>query len=270
MKKMYAILITVVSLMLFFSSCSDDSTNTPDDTNTENKYFPTNVGSEWTYINYELDDEGNKDTDTEYNTKIVVTGTEQKDAKESYIYQTQDLDGNKIDDNQYYYTTNSKIYWYSDLIPEMDFSLPLDYNFAWHKIVDANGSAWVLRNDPIEDLSFDVPGIGSVSLNGAFTISVTKMENENVTFGTNMDQSINSSIYNLSYTYDGESTSDLGTHPTKFTKNYMRYFAEDIGLIKYTDEPFTIKVDITGFGTWIDAFKSGGEEQVLLEYNIAD
>lgn len=265
MKRFMMVFSCFITFVMMIISCSDDPV-TPPVTDKTNKSFPTGTGSEWTYNFYELDTLGVKEEGTEITLKTVVMGTEVQGGKEAFIFQEQDNNGQKLK-NDYYYTSSSSIYLYTDLIPETNISLPLDWTDSWYQIVNSKGSKWQLKKDIIDSLVITVPAFGAVVLSGEITISVEKKSDESINFGANLDSTVLASKYVLSYVFDGTSKSYLGEFPTKFTVNHNQYYAAKIGLVKYTEEPFAIKVTIPILGER-DVLKSGGNEKILITYSI--
>ena len=261
MKKVIMLLLEAVFFCILFISCSDESTNPPV-TDSSNKYFPLKVGSWWTYSNYELDEDNNKVPGSEFNSKYLIDSKETKEGKESSVFLIQDLQGNKIEDNKYFYTTKTQIFEFSKLLPPMDFSLPIIIPETWYKMADESGAEWTLYS---EELQNDTLLFGSyiVILNDVFDIKVENEGFEEVSYGTNMDKTVNARKYKISYSFGGNATLG-GPFPIPiqipFTVESYSYFGENIGLVKEE----MLSMSIQSF------YNLPGSGKVLLDYNIAE
>ncbi len=262
MKRFLLNLMFAVFIGAFLYSCAEESTKPPVN-DTTNKYFPLTVGSWWTYTNYELDDDGNKVVDSEFSSKYITGGTEMKGEKEAYIFNIQDLSGNKIEDSKFYYATKTQIFEFSKLLPPLDFSLPIDVPETWYKTADENGTEWTLFTQDLDQVEFPFSGF-TVILDDVFDIKVKYEGMEDITYGTNMDKSVSTKKYKISYTFGG--TASFSGFPIEipFTVESIQYYAVNIGLVKHVMNPMVIEL----MGT--EYFRMQGSEQILLEYNIAE
>jgi hypothetical protein len=267
MKKILLLTLSILFTYMFYS-CSDDSTSPSDTTkkSVSNSYFPTSIGSIWSYNYYILDTLGNKVEDSKIILNYVITGTEVKNKKEAFVFQEQDQFGSKLA-NYYYFTTATTIEEYTDLIPDLAISLPLDWTDQWYVMMNINGTKWEIKKEDIDSLVIPIPNIGNVSLNGTLTLTVEKLADETVNYGANNDIPVNCSKFNLSYSFDGTSKTGFGTFPTTFIVNKYHYYAENIGLVKLVENPFSVDAE-TILGTL--KIKFGGSTKTLLTYTSSE
>ncbi|MFH1050319.1 MAG: hypothetical protein V1779_05230 [bacterium] len=263
MKKILINSLMIMFLGIIFYSCSEDPVKPPVNNDPSNKYFPLKVGSWWTYTNYTLDRDGNKIDTTEFNSKYIIGDTVTQEGKLAYIFNIQDLLGNKIEDNKFYYTTKTQVFEYFKLLPPLNFSFPIDIPLTWYKLSDESGTEWTLFKQDIDSVELQVSGF-TVILNDEFEIKAENEGIEDVTYGTNMDKTVSAKKFKVSYIYGGNSLYLGITIQIPFTVESIYYFAENIGLVKQVMNPMVIELMGSEF------FRMPGTEQILLDYYIAE
>jgi hypothetical protein len=264
MKKITALLIASAFMMIFISSCSDDSstTPTPTPTNKGNTYFPLTKGSWWTYKIYSLDSNGAIDPTTLLTTKTAYDSTMTKDGHEASVFDILDTTGAKIDVSQYYYATSSQIWWYSNLLPELPYSLPIDIPIAWYKIADSKGTEWTLFTQKLDSASFQF-GSFTILLNDTMKIKISYEGIAQVNYGANLDKTVNAQKYKVTYTYGGASIIMGIPLQIPFTVEVYEYFGQNIGLIKEETKPSSVTTILGSYSI------TNGSNKILLDYHIA-
>jgi hypothetical protein len=260
MKSRYIYTLIIFAIGFILYSCGEDTVKPPvtDDTN---KFFPTTINSWWTYTNYELDRDGKKIDESVFSSKYILSGKVDKDGKEASVFDVQDLSGNKIEDSRFYYAYRTQIFEYSKLLPPLDFSLPIDIPMTWYKIADEKVTEWTLFTQKLDNAEFQFGGY-SVTLDDTFKVKMKYEGTESVTYGANMDQSVNAKKFKMSYIYGGNAKYSGFPIQIPFTVESVNYYADGIGLVKHVMLPMSITLMNTEF------YRMPGSEQVLLEYYI--
>jgi|GEM_PF-6656999 len=264
MKKILINLFILSLFGIFITSCSEDPVKPPVNNKGEgNKYFPLKTGSWWTYTNYTLDRDGNKIETSVFTSKYIIGGTETKGGKTAYIFNIQDLQGNKIDDSKFYYTTETQLFEFSKLLPPMDFAIPVNIPETWYNIADQNGTEWTLYTEDLDKVEFVFMGY-TLLLDDVFEIKAKYEGTETVTYGANLDKTVEAKKFKINYKFGGN-TLLAGTIPVQipFDVEAIYHYAENIGLVKQEMKPMSIVI----IGT--EYYYLPGSVQVLLEYNIA-
>lgn len=269
MKLFRLLFVLLIPTMLLINSCSDNSSDSPK-IETGNKYFPTKVNSWWTFTNYDLDSLGNKISDGEYQDKVVLTGTEEKGEKTAFVFEYQNIDGTPAGiENDYFYSTNTQIYNYFSIVPESDFSLPIEIPTDWYKVVDYNDTEWTLFTQTVEDIEMDTEN-GTAKLSGDIVIKIKNEGIENVKYGANLDKTIECKKFKLTFSFDGNMViASLPIPiPFSFSVENINYFGDGIGLVKSETLPLSIVISILGNDQ--EVYSANGSEQLLLDYQITN
>jgi hypothetical protein len=262
MKKALITAISIMGLILFLNSCSDEPvTPTPTPTLTANKYFPATVGSWWQYQNHEFNEDGTIDESKTYDYKMVSSKIEVKAGKTSAVFQIQDLTGTKIEDNQFYYTTKEQIWSYTKLIPDMDFTLPIALTENWFKVADENGTEWVLYTEYLKNVNIEFNSV-TIVLDDTLSITMKNEGMQTVNYGANNEKSVEAIVYKKTVAYGGNAKV-AGAIPVQipFAVETYYYYADGIGLVKSEVKPWS--VGAMGMNIY-----NYGNEQILVEYEV--
>jgi len=264
MKLFRIFLVLFIPTILLISSCSENSTDTPK-TVVGNKYAPTVIGSWWTYTNYALDSLNNKISESEYQIKVALDTTVEKEGHNAYVLEYQKPDGTPsgIEDD-FIYTTKTQIFKYFSIVPKSDFSLPIEIPIDWYKIADNDATKWTLATQTVEGIEMETNN-GKVTLSGDITITVSNEGKENVKYGANLDKTVESMKFKITFAFDGTVKVAVVPIPIpfKFSVESENYYGEGIGLVKTSNLPLSISV--TGIG---EVYHANGSEQLLLDYHI--
>lgn len=263
MKKALITAISIMGLILFLNSCSDDDPvkPTPNPTIVANNYFPVTVGSWWQYQNHEFNKDGTIDDAKTYDYKMVSNKIEVKAGKTSAVFQIQDLNGNKIEDNQFYFTTKEQIWSYTKLLPTLPFTLPISLTDSWFKVGDEKGTEWVLHTEYLKNVSIEFSGV-TIILDDTLKITMKNEGIQSVNYGANNDITVDAIVYKKTVSYGGNAKfAGIVQIQIPFDVVSYYYYAEGIGLVRSELKPFA--VSYSGMG-----ISNDGNEQILIEKEI--
>ena len=269
MKMFRLLIVLLLPTMLLLNSCSDNSSDTPK-TPTGNKYFPTVIGSWWTYTNYDLDSLNNKIAESEFQDKVVLDSTEMIAEKKAYVYKYLNMDGTPTGaEDNYLYATTTQIFHYFSIVPETDFSLPIEIPTDWYKIADYNDTEWTLYTQTVEDMEMET-GNGTAKLSGDIAIKIKNDGTDNVNYGANLDKTVDCKVFTLTFSFEGNMTMAGIPIPIPFNFSVVNknYYGNGIGLVKNETLPFAITINV--FGQEKEVYSANGSEQVLLDYKIGE
>lgn len=264
---------------LGFVSCSSDSTspdtnnNGGNNTNTKN-YLPFSMGSAWVYDDVALDTltgERIPATLAQETDSITATGMVAGRA-DAYTLQTFRA-GLSTDTIIMAKTTNT----FDQYIETPLVSSFTETQAEWRSIVDFTKDNLTVLNTDLANITLletEFQGFPITVKAGGKLIMVTK-KGGTATLTIN-DSSVSAQEYIVETSINGtlsilpESFASLVSFDPLAVKSITRiWFAENIGIVKYKDEPYTIMVNYKGALNGTERQSFLGRERTLVRYNIA-
>lgn len=264
---------------LGFVSCSSDSTspdtnnNGGNNTNTKN-YLPFSMGSAWVYDDVALDTltgERIPATLAQETDSITATGMVAGRA-DAYTLQTFRA-GLSTDTIIMAKTTNT----FDQYIETPLVSSFTETQAEWRSIVDFTKDNLTVLNTDLANITLletEFQGFPITVKAGGKLIMVTK-KGGTATLTIN-GTSVTAQEYILETSIDGTLSIEPATFASLVSfdplavKSITRvWFAENIGIVKYKDEPYTIMVNYKGALNGTERQSFLGRERTLVRYNIA-
>ncbi len=267
MKKIQALLTATIAIAMILISCSEDSSGPSNGDGDNYNYFPTEIGSSWTYKYFEIDSTEQRISDSDYERIYLITEETEKDGQSCYEFDIRISQDVSLETPEYYYKDGGKIFTYANLLPEVDLSLPLDIPIDWYKIADPDQDEWGVHTEQLEDLEFNMMGL-DLTFNGKLTITGKNQGIETVNYGENEELSVEARKFALNYQLTGKVKWTFLEQPIDTANiQHIKWFADGIGVVKSKLTPFAIRVAL-GNDTHEQPFN--GIVGVLKEYSLPE
>ena len=241
MLRKISLLISTISMILFLSSCEEDSSTAPNYT----KLHPITINSNWSYDYYTLD-KNNEHIESTHDV-INVNVTEEKLHFNRLAYEFQKTSESSTYSDDYFYSENGKLYaTTSYMIPNNLDTLPIPLDIIpamWVVVADQNRKSWEIMDIPIKDFVHTVTSNNTkvdITINGNFIISGEDGGKSNLEVNSKTYK--NTRLYNINYKFIGTAAAtymgqDLNVDLTlEFVMH--QWFAPNIGLVKLTFDSY--------------------------------
>ncbi|MFN8360265.1 MAG: hypothetical protein U0264_10155 [Candidatus Kapaibacterium sp.] len=267
MKKLFNLAALCVVTSLVLGSCSSDSgtTTTPADKN----YYPTTVGSTWTYDGVDTEDTtGTLRTipGSEYTTTTTVNASLTYMGKASTQLISTSSQPGSTPDTTYISKTSSQIYTYVQLLPTASlaaFGVNLDLGSRWMLIGDFNATSWTVIDTTIKGISIPNPLDPTSTIPADIVVKITGAKGGTSTM-TVMGSSITAQEFTTTFSISLSALGGLVQLPISVaTKTSV---AENIGIVKNETPPFSITLPALLGGTKLN---NNGNRETIKTYVIA-
>lgn len=237
-------LIKLASIMfaflILFSACDDDNGTDPNN-NAGKNFFPLKLGNYWLYTIVTLDENsGEKVQGTEIKDSTVASGPITLKEKTGVLLERYHDDGVQPADSDYVMRDEEgRIFNYLDLVPEDLLGdvgdLPIDTPIDWYKVADFEEDTWTLFSQDVPEFDLTIDGIGTVPVSGTLSATAEKGTTQNISIGGNETVSAQEFIVKIKPGLKARvSNNDI---PLQGELTVRLYFAEEIGLVRYIQEP---------------------------------
>jgi hypothetical protein len=257
MKNFFWILMVFLSIILI--SCSEDNTNSPNDSGVSG-ILPSTKGNYWIYENYTLDSIYTRISKTNTIDSIAVTGDTTRLGKTASIFSDYaSISGGNYTKtgNDYYYNDKSRLYVHSDFITgnfPANISSFIKIDEQWMILADENDNDWTIMEQDLDTIKLGTFGItGKITMRGKKgTIKEFLISNE-----TKQAQE-----YIISIGYAGK-TSIQGLPITiDFSMKIYLYFVKGIGLVNSITQMNPVEIPLFG------SLPGSITESNLIRYNV--
>lgn len=240
MKKLSQMAALCVFATLVLASCSDDTTNPAADKN----YYPTTVGSTWTYDG--VDTEDTTATLRDISASAYIKTSTVKDSL-NYMGKTavriiNTYNNSQPDDTTYISKTATQVYEYMSLSPG-DFggfglSSILDFGSRWVLIADYNQASWSIFDTTVTGITLPLPDpLGPTPAKITVKVTSAKAGVSSITVGT---QTVQVQEFITTIAFSAILTTILGEQTIPMSFVNKTYVAENIGIVKIEAMPTTI------------------------------
>jgi hypothetical protein len=268
MKSLRALLLILLTVA-FFASCSDDSSVSNPEDNTDN-LLPMKSGNNWIYFTESLDSNNIAVPGSEVTDSTFVSGTEEKLGKTATILSTVRLQGTGVPPEQYYYTESSKIYAHSTIIENLimfdglPFELPITIPEQWFLLINPNADTWDVAIIPVNDDTVAFSGFQLI-MDGTLSLKGKKAGTETIQIGTVNHKSHK---YTITINFDFQVKLTVPGNPVaiedviKFDRDVNFWFVNNIGNVRIRLDSKRIKLPVVGTNPY------PGYETDLLRYYV--
>ncbi|MBK9248954.1 MAG: hypothetical protein IPM69_12770 [Ignavibacteria bacterium] len=264
MKKLIKIASLCIIASLVLASCSDDTVTPAADKN----YYPTTVGSTWTYDGVNTED--TTGTTRDISASSYAMSSTVKDSLnymgKSAVLIVNTYNNGQPDDTTYISKTATQIYQYMSFTPG-DFggfglSSILDFGSRWVLIADYNQASWPVFDTTVTGITLPLPSpFGPTPAKITAKVTSAKSGVSSLTVGT---QSVQVQEFITTIAFTAVLTTVLGEQTVPMTFVNKTYVSENIGIVKTEALPTTISFP----ANLIAPIHINGNKETLKTYTI--